>query len=125
MNKEERDLFRLGHICDCIDKVEYLAKKLHNYDNFEKQWVEQDAMIRNLEIIGEASIKISDDLKAQYPDVAWTEIKGMRNFITHEYFGIELSHIWHTVITDIPFLKKQIYSIIDDLETQAPQVKKG
>ncbi|GHT58161.1 hypothetical protein AGMMS50239_02140 [Bacteroidia bacterium] len=51
------NLFRLGHIRDCIAKVEYLANKLHNYDNFEKQWVEQDAIIRNLEIIDEASVK--------------------------------------------------------------------
>jgi hypothetical protein len=56
---KERNLFRLGHIRDCIAKVEYPANRLHNYDNFEKQWVEQDAIIRNLEIIGEASVNDS------------------------------------------------------------------
>jgi uncharacterized protein with HEPN domain len=116
MDTKERNLFRLGHIRDCIGKVEYLSGKLHIYDNFEKQWVEQDAIIRNLEIIGEASVNISDDLKAQYPDVAWKEIRGMRNFVTHQYFGVELSDIWHTVVNDIPVLKKQIGDIIDELE---------
>jgi uncharacterized protein with HEPN domain len=116
MNHKERNLFRLGHIRDCIAKVEYLAKQLYSYDNFEKQWVEQDALIRNLEIIGEASVNISSALKAQYPDVAWVEMRGMRNFVTHQYFGISLSDIWSTVVNDIPILKKQIEDIISDLE---------
>ncbi|MDR0547095.1 MAG: hypothetical protein LBG77_05875 [Dysgonamonadaceae bacterium] len=48
---EDKNLFRLEHIRDCITKVEYLAGILNNYDNFEKRWIEQDAIIRNLEII--------------------------------------------------------------------------
>lgn len=112
---EDRNLFRLGHIRDCIAKVEYPADRLHNYDNFEKQWVEQDAIIRNLEIIGEASVNVSDDLKEKYPDVGWKEMRGMRNFVTHQYFGISLTIIWDLVINDIPVLKKQIRDIICDL----------
>jgi uncharacterized protein with HEPN domain len=116
MNNKERNLFRLGHIRDCIAKVEYLANKLHNYDNFETQWVEQDAIIRNLEIIGEASVNVSDDLKAQYPDIDWKAMRGMRNFVTHQYFGVSLTIIWDIVVNDIPVLKKQIGDVIDDLE---------
>jgi uncharacterized protein with HEPN domain len=113
---KHKDLFRLEHILESITKVEYIAGILHNYDNFEKQWIEQDAIIRNLEIIGEASVNISDGLKEQYPDVAWIEMRGMRNFVTHQYFGIELNEIWDTIINDIPVLKKQIQDIIDILE---------
>jgi uncharacterized protein with HEPN domain len=116
VNDKEKNLFRLGHIRDCIAKVEYLANKLHNYDNFETQWVEQDAIIRNLEIIGEASVNVSNDLRKQYPDVDWKEMRGMRNFVTHQYFGVELKDIWVTVVNDIPILKKQIQDIISDLE---------
>jgi uncharacterized protein with HEPN domain len=112
---EDRNLFRLEHIRDCIAKVEYLAGRLHNYDNFEKQWIEQDAVIRNLEIIGEASKNVSNELKEQYPDVSWKEMRGMRNFVTHQYFGVELRDIWDTVVNDIPVLKKQIQDIITDL----------
>jgi uncharacterized protein with HEPN domain len=116
MDNKERNLFRLGHIRDCIGKVEYLSGKLHDYDHFEKQWVEQDAIIRNLEIIGEASVNVSDDLKEQYPDVDWKEMRGMRNFVTHQYFGVSLTIIWDIVANDIPVLKKQIGDIINDLE---------
>jgi len=112
----DKDLFRLGHIRDSIEKIEYITHILHTQNNFESKWIEQDAIIRNLEIIGEAVINISDDLKQNYPDVAWKEIRGMRNFVTHQYFGIELNEIWSTVIHDIPLLKKQIQKIIEDIE---------
>ena len=55
MSKTDKDLFRLEHIRDSIDKIIQLSKSLNTLENFEKQWVEQDAMIRNFEIIGEAS----------------------------------------------------------------------
>jgi len=105
---KSKDLSRLRHICNCIEKIEYLSYILHNQDNFETKWIEQDAIIRNLEIIGEATNSISDDLKRNYPDVSWKEIRGMRNFVIHQYFGVELSEIWSTVINDIPLLKNQI-----------------
>jgi uncharacterized protein with HEPN domain len=116
MELKDRNLFRLGHIRDCIVKVEYLSGRIHNYDNFEKQWIEQDAIIRNLEIIGEASVNVSDELKERYPDVSWKEMRGMRNFVTHQYFGVELMDVWDTVVRDIPVLKKQIQNIINDLD---------
>ena len=112
---KDKNLFRLKHIRDSIEKIEYLARLLHNQDNFEEKWIEQDAIIRNLEIIGEAVVNISDDLKQKYPDVSWKEIRGMRNFVTHQYFGIELGEIWSTVVHDIPLLKKQIQKIIEDI----------
>ena len=57
-------MFRLEHIRECIEKIEYLSHLLYNQDNFETKWIEQDAIIRNLEIIGEATINISDyDIK--------------------------------------------------------------
>ena len=113
---DNKNLFRLSHIRNCIEKIETLARMLHNQDNFEQKWIEQDAIIRNLEVIGEASINISDDLKQKYPNVSWKEMRGLRNFVTHQYFGVELSEIWSTVINDIPLLKKQIQQIIEDIE---------
>ena len=113
---ENKDLFRLRHINNSITKIEHLVNILHTQDNFETNWIEQDAIIRNLEIIGEASINISDDLKQKYYDISWKEIKGMRNIVTHQYFGVELNEIWSTVINDIPLLKKHINNIIEDIE---------
>lgn len=108
----DKDLFRLSHIEECIVKIETLTSLLKSYDNFENQWIERDAMIRNFEIIGEASNHISAELKEKFSEVFWNEMKGMRNFITHEYFGLQLDSIWDTAVNDIPILKKQINKII-------------
>ena len=111
----DKNLFRLKHMVECIEKIEQLTVRLHSYENFENQWVERDAMIWNFEIMGEASNHISEDLKNKHPEVAWNEMKGMRNFITHEYFGLQLDSIWDTAIHDIPVLKGQIQKIIQTL----------
>lgn len=110
-----KDLFRLEHILESIVKIEELTIILHSFDNFENKWIERDALIRNFEIIGEASNHISKKVKDTYPEVAWNEIKGMRNFISHEYFGLQLDSVWDSAVKDIPILKKQIQMIIADL----------
>ncbi|MBP6409980.1 MAG: DUF86 domain-containing protein [Pseudarcicella sp.] len=116
--ESDQDLFRLYHIRVCIDKIVELVKILHTQDNFETRWIEQDAMIRNFEIIGEASNHISDETKRIYPNLEWKEMRAMRNYITHEYFGVDLASIWDTAINDIPRLKIQITQIITDLESK-------
>lgn len=110
-----KDLFRLEHILESIGKIEELITILHSFDNFENKWIERDALIRNFEIIGEASNHISKIVKDTYSEVAWNEIKGMRNFISHEYFGLQLDSVWDSAVKDIPILKKQIQRIIADL----------
>ncbi|MDR2206500.1 MAG: DUF86 domain-containing protein [Flavobacteriaceae bacterium] len=118
MTQIEKDIFRLEHIRDCAEKIMKISKTLHNLNNFEIKWLEQDAMIRNFEIVGEASNHVSDETKNQYPDVDWHQMRGMRNFMTHEYFGIQLDTVWDAAINDIPKLKSQIEKIISDLENR-------
>jgi uncharacterized protein with HEPN domain len=117
MSNKERDLFRLGHILECSDKIGKLVQQLQNFETFNEKWIEQDAMIRNFEIIGEASNHISDETKENYPQIEWHKIRGMRNFMTHEYFGVRLETIWDTAVSDIPKLKHKIEIIISDLES--------
>ena len=116
MNSSERDLFRLQHILECVDKIITLTKSMQDFNIFENNWVGQDAMIRNFEIIGEASNHISDETKDKYPDIKWHQLRGMRNFMSHEYFGVRLLTIWDTAINDIPLLKTQITVIITELQ---------
>ncbi len=111
-------MFRLEHIRDSISKIEEIVRLLHSYDNFESHWIERDALIRNFEIIGEASNHVSEELKSKYSEVVWFEMKGLRNFISHEYFGLQLDSIWDTAVNDIPILKKQILKIIADINQE-------
>ena len=102
----------------CIDKFGVLVDRLSTYENFEKKWIEQDAMIRNFEIIGEASSHISEELKKQFPSIEWKKMKAMRNFMTHQYFGLQLDTIWDTAINDLPYLKKQIDEVLAFFENE-------
>ena len=101
-----RDLVRLKHVLDSIERImDYVA------DGFADNKTE-DAVIRQLEIIGEAVRNISADTKNNYPDVAWDKIIGMRNLLIHEYFRVEVETVWEAVQRDIPRLKDQVIHII-------------
>lgn len=113
----ESDLFRLRHIEDCTEKIIILVDTCKTFGVFKSRWIEQDAMIKNFEIIGEASNHISDETKKKYPSIEWYKMRGMRNFMSHEYFGVRLETIWDTAVENIPILKNQITEIISIIET--------
>lgn len=115
---KNRDLFRLYHILESCDKIEKITQICHKYENFETKWIEQDAMLRNFEIIGEASNHISEGLKTENSDIPWDIMRGMRNFVIHEYFGVSQFTIWNTAINDIPKLKSQIHRIISEFDDE-------
>jgi uncharacterized protein with HEPN domain len=75
-----------------------------------------DAVVRNLEVIGEASSQIPDDLKDMYPEVPWYQMKGLRNIIAHEYFGVRLITIWETSQKDLPKLTLLIEKLLSELK---------
>ena len=78
------------------------------YEDFQADSRTIDAVVRNLEIIGEASNAIPDEKKQQKPEIDWAAIKGLRNRIAHEYFGLSLSVIWAIVQSDLPVLSQQL-----------------
>ena len=110
-----KNIFRLKHILESIDKINSISKDL-SHEKFAENWILQDAVIRNLEVIGEASNHIDDELKNEYPEVAWNEIRGLRNIIAHVYFEIDTKQIWNTIQDNIPELQSQIQQILKKLE---------
>jgi len=83
-------------------------------DDFVKSTQIQDSVIRRLEIIGEAIGNFPEEVKKEYPHIQWDEISGMRNFLIHEYFGVDFYLVWETVKDDIPKLKEQMKKIIEN-----------
>ncbi|GAV22218.1 DUF86 domain-containing protein [Carboxydothermus pertinax] len=81
------------------------------YTEFIKDNKTIDAVVRNLEIIGEAANKIPNEITKHFPEIPWNAMRGIRNILIHEYFGINLEIIWETIQRDIPDLIKKIANI--------------
>jgi uncharacterized protein with HEPN domain len=87
-------------------------------EEFFRSRLIQEAVIRNLEIIGEASRSISEELRNQYPEVPWKQIGAFRNFVIHVYWGIKLERIWEIIEKELPTLEPQIIQILHILDQQ-------
>lgn len=112
---KDKNIFRLQHVIDCIEKIEIITKDL-SYESYLEDWIKQDAIFRNIEIIGEAIANVEEELKKNYPNVPWVQAKGMRNFLIHEYFKVDHDAVWETYQNHLPILKIQILSIINDIK---------
>jgi uncharacterized protein with HEPN domain len=115
MSKREWRLF----IEDILESIRLIKNYVENmaFDDFKKDRRTIDAVVRNFEIIGEASKFIPDDIREKYESVDWKGIVGLRNRIAHEYFDISLSIVWHIVTKELQILEEQMKEILKQSET--------
>ena len=97
--------FRIDDILEAIDKIERYTRGI-DFDGLLQDEKTVDAVIRNIEVIGEAASHLPIEIQEQYKDVPWSMMKGIRNVLAHEYFGIDLKIVWKTVKEDLPVLRK-------------------
>ena len=84
-----------------------------SFEEFEKDKKTIDAVIRNFEIIGEASSKLSKEFRETYPEVPWKSIIGLRNILIHDYLGVDIVAVWGNIKQELPTLKEQMKSILE------------
>lgn len=104
---------RLMHIKDCILEIEEAISN-KNEKSFLENHVLRIAVVKWIEIIGEASVYLSDELKKENNGIDWPAIKGLRNIVVHEYFGINFELIWEVASEHVPLLKQQILKILKE-----------
>ena len=109
------DLAYIEHILESISRILKYGKGL-SFQEFEDSDLIQDAVIRNFEIIGEATKNISSKLVLSYPEIPWKEMAGMRDKLIHDYMGIELSVIWKTIQEELPELESLLKYLLSDKE---------
>lgn len=110
MKKRDTKLF-IEDIIYSINKIEEYIEHFSK-DQFLKSVQLQDAIVRRLTIIGEATKNIPEDVRKTAPEIEWPKISGMRNVIIHDYFGINLERVWKTIHKDLPKLKKEISELL-------------
>lgn len=107
------DRERLLDIQEAIAQIEKYAgqgRKAFEGDELVQSWI-----LRHLQIIGEASRALSEDLRRRHPEVPWSEIIGMRNILVHDYFGLDADLVWSAVERDLPGLKVNVEQILGGL----------
>ena len=106
--------FEIEYIRHILQECNFVVGATMGMDevSFSKDEVMQRAVVRSLEIIGEASKKVSDEYKFKYPEIDWKGMVGMRDKLIHHYFGVDYATVWDAIKTEIPKLKKEIEKIV-------------
>lgn len=100
----------INDIKDSIAKIEeYVAGA--DKELFSKDYKSQDAVLKRIEIIGEAAKNLPPDFRNSVSEIPWKQVAGMRDILVHDYFGVDVNKVWNVVKNDIPDLKQKIYEI--------------
>ncbi len=111
------DSIYLRHIIDAFIQIENYTDGV-SHDDFFNNRLLQDAVIRQLEIMGEAARNLSEDLRDKYPQIPWRQMIGLRNRMIHAYFNVNLQIIWEIVQGDLPDLKREMKCILNNISKE-------
>jgi uncharacterized protein with HEPN domain len=106
----------LSDINEAIEKIDKYVSI--GYQAFAEDERTQVWIIHHLQVIGEASNHLSDELTEQNPDIPWADIVGLRNILVHQYFGIDLRQVWETAELDMPVLKAKVREILQEINNK-------
>ena len=111
--KNDKDLTYLGDVLDAIKRIDGYLRGV-NKDDFQENLMMQDAVMHQIEIIGEASNNISEEFQERHLELPWMQMRAIRNKIVHDYREVNLNVIWDTAKNDLPSLKEQIRKLLGE-----------
>lgn len=107
----DKDLTFIKHILENIDRIEKFSKDITK-EEFSKNEEKQYAIVRAIEIIGEAVKNLSPSFKQNHKEIEWTKIAGTRDIIIHRYFGLDKNLIWQIIEENLPILKNKLKKLV-------------
>jgi uncharacterized protein with HEPN domain len=108
-----KDQHCLESILEATDRIIEYTSGIKSADDFNNDYRNFDATMMNFVVIGEMVDKLSDDFKKKHSGIEWTKIKGFRNIVAHDYFGIDAEEVWQIIKNKIPSLKTDIKHLIE------------
>ena len=117
MREPIRDKERLHHIYDAIDRIQNRIPTL-SLESLLQDVLVYYGVVKNIEIIGEAVYKLTNEFKESHPMTAWEDIEGMRHVLVHDYYNIQPGRVLHVIENDLPPLKAQIEQYLSEMEKQ-------
>ena len=111
---QTKDQHCLEAIIESTDKIVEYTTGFNSADEFDNDHLIFDATMMNFVVIGEMVNKLSDDFKNSHPELEWNKIKGFRNIVAHDYFGIDAEEVWQIVKNKIPDLKIDLTRLLDE-----------
>ena len=109
----------LGHMLSAMGRLSELLARTDR-ETFDRDWVTQNAVIRELEVLGEAAGRLSHEVVAAHPEVPWREIAGMRHKLIHDYFVVDLGIVWSTATVNVPAVEPMIRAAAATLGVPEP-----
>lgn len=109
---KKNPLLYLNHILDCINKIQTYSAGIDKVEFLNKPII-QDAVIRNMEIIGEATKQLNQEFRSKHPKIEWKKIAGMRDKLIHDYIGVDIGSVWAVIEETLPEFREQVLEIIE------------
>jgi len=115
MSKQSPELF-IQDMLEAIEKIERYTESIEDPEDFKGKDIVVDAVLRNLEIIGEAARNIPIEIRLRYSEIPWNRVVGLRNVVIHGYFVVDLEIVWVIVKKQLPELKEVLLKMMEELE---------
>lgn len=115
MSKRSPELF-IQDMLEAIEKIEKYTESIEDLDEFKRNNMVADAVLRNLEIIGEAARNIPEEIRAKYSEIPWNRVVGLRNIVIHGYFVVDLDVIWVIIKEQLPELKDVLFRMLEEVK---------